>query len=62
MRKSAITLGIAAAVLLAGGFAWKVEALTWNSATTSLPGVVKTYSPIDRIACRGWGRSPRISL
>jgi hypothetical protein len=56
MRNLTFTLGIAAAVLVAGGVAWKAEALTWNSATANLPGVAKNYSPIGEIACRGWGR------
>jgi hypothetical protein len=56
MRKLAVAIGLAAAVLLAGGITGKAEALTWNSATVNLPGVAKNYSPIDQIACRGWGR------
>jgi len=58
MHKLILSLGIAAAVLLAGGAVWKAEALTWNSATANLPGVAKNYSPIGQIACRGWGRCP----
>ncbi len=61
MRKLAVAIGLAAAVLLAGGIAWKAEALTWNSATVNLPGVAKNYSPIEQTGCRrrgacGWGR------
>ena len=61
MRKLAVAIGLAAAVLLAGGVAWKAEALTWNSATSNLPGVAKNYSPIAKTGCRvrgwcGWGR------
>jgi hypothetical protein len=60
MRKLAVVLGVAAAVLLAGGVAWKAEALTWNSASVNLPGVAKNYSPIEKAGCRirgacGWG-------
>lgn len=60
MRKLAIPLGIAAAaaMLLAGGMAWKADAGSWRSGTLNLPGLVKNYSPIDQIACRGWGRCP----
>jgi hypothetical protein len=58
MRKLAISCGVAAAMLLAGGGAWQAEALTWNSAGANLPGVAKNYSPIGQIACRGWGRCP----
>jgi hypothetical protein len=60
MRSLAVAIGLAAAVLLAGG-AWKAEALTWNSVTVNLPGVAKNYSPIEKTGCRhrgwcGWGR------
>ncbi len=52
-----LTLAVAAAVVLAGSVAWKAEALTFNSATVNLPGVVKTCSPIEKTGCyrRGGG-------
>ena len=56
MRKLAIALGLSAAVLLAGGIAWKADATTWRSGTLNLPGVAKNYSPIEKAACFGWGR------
>lgn len=56
MRKLAVALGVAAAVLLAGGVAWKAEATSWKSATVNLPTAAKNYSPIEKTACRGWGR------
>ena len=34
MRKLAIALGVAAAVLFAGGVAWKADAMTWRSGTS----------------------------
>jgi hypothetical protein len=61
MRKLAVAIGLAAAVLLAGGLAWNAEALTSNPTTANLPGVAKNYSPIEKTGCRrrgwcGWGR------
>ena len=56
MRKFAVAIGLAAAVLLAGGVAWQAEAAGWRSGTLALPGAAKNYSPIDEVACRGWGR------
>jgi hypothetical protein len=58
MRKLAVVLGVSAAVLLAGGLAWKADATTWRSGTLNLPGVTKNYSPIEQTACWGWGRCP----
>lgn len=58
MQKLAVALGLSAVVLLAGGLAWKADAASWRSGTLNLPGLVKNYSPIDQIACRGWGRCP----
>jgi hypothetical protein len=57
MRSLAVAIGLAAAVLLAGG-AWKAEALTWDSVTVNLPGVAKNYSPIEKAGYRhrGWVR------
>jgi len=52
----AIALGVAAAVLFAGGVAWKADATTWRTGTLNLPGAAKTYSPIEKTACTGWGR------
>ena len=58
MRKLAVALGVSALVLLAGSLTWNADATTvnWRSGTLNLPGVAKNYSPIDKIACRGWGR------
>ena len=47
MRKLAIALGLSAAVLLAGGIAWKADATTWRSGTLNLPGATKNYSPVE---------------
>jgi hypothetical protein len=58
MRKIAIALGLSAAVLVAGGIAWKAEATTWRSGTLNLPGVTKNYSPIERVGCYGYGKCP----
>jgi hypothetical protein len=55
MRKLAMALGIAAAMVLAGGVAWKAEATSLKSGTVNLPGVAKNYSPVQQTACRGWG-------
>jgi len=56
MRKLAIAVGVATAVLFAGGIAWKADATTWRSATWNLPAAAKNYSPIENTACYGWGR------
>jgi hypothetical protein len=56
MRKLAIALGLSAAVLVAGGIAWKADATTWRSGTLNLPGATKNYSPVEQTACYGWGR------
>jgi hypothetical protein len=37
MRKLAIALGVSAAMLVAGGIAWKADATTWRSGTLTLP-------------------------
>jgi len=55
MRKLAIALGVAAAMILAGGLAWKAEATNFRSGTVDLPGLAKNYSPIEKAGCRGWG-------
>ena len=55
MRKVAIALSVAAAVLFAGGIAWKADATTWRSGTLNLPSAAKNYSPIENAACYGWG-------
>jgi hypothetical protein len=51
MRKLAIALGLTAALLLAGGVAWKADATTWRSGTLNLPSAAKNFSPIveDRL-------------
>jgi hypothetical protein len=56
MRKLAIALGVTAAVLFAGGVAWKADATTWRSGTLNLPSAAKNYSPIEKTGCYGWGR------
>jgi hypothetical protein len=53
MRKLAITLGVAAAVIGAGFFAWNAEATTSTAAAT-LGATAKNYSPVQKAACRGW--------
>lgn len=55
MRKLAIALGVTAAVLFAGGIAWKADATTWRTGTWNLPAAAKDYSPIENVACYGWG-------
>ena len=58
MRKLAIAVGVSAAMLVAGGIAWKADATTLRSGTVNLPGVAKNYSPIEQVGCCGWGRCP----
>ena len=43
MRKLAVALGVVAAVLFAGGIAWKANATTWRSGTLNLPSAAKNY-------------------
>jgi hypothetical protein len=57
MRKLTIALAASAALLAVGAFALKADATTW-SGTTSLPGIVKNYSPVQKAACRGRGACP----
>jgi len=59
MRKLALALGVSAAVLFAGGIAWKADATTWRSGTLNLPSAAKNYSPIEKTACGGWGGTAR---
>ena len=40
---------------LAGGMAWKVDAMTWRSGAWNLPAAAKNYSPVETTACYGWG-------
>jgi len=54
MRKFAITLAAAAAVLLAGAFTYSADA-TLGSGTLGLPMAAKDYSPVDRVSCRTAG-------
>ena len=42
-------------MLLAGGLAWKADAMTWSSATFDLPAATKNFSPVERTACNGPG-------
>jgi hypothetical protein len=37
MRKLAIAVGVSAALLFAGGVAWKADATTWRTGTLNLP-------------------------
>lgn len=51
MRKIAIVLGAAFALLLAGSLGFQADA-TVGSGTLGLPMASKDYSPIDRVSCR----------
>jgi hypothetical protein len=55
MRKLAIAIGVSVTMLLAGGMAWKADAMTWRSGTWNLPAAAKNYSPVETTACYGWG-------
>jgi hypothetical protein len=55
MRKLAIALGVAAAVIGGGLFAWSAQATTSTAAAT-LGATAKNYSPVKKAACVGWGR------
>ena len=55
MHKLTIALGSSAGLLLAGGMAWKADAMTWRSGTLNLPSAAKNYSPVEKTACGGWG-------
>jgi hypothetical protein len=56
MRKLAIALGMTAAVLFAGTFAWKADATALSSGTLNLPSAAKNYSPVEKAGCYrvGW--------
>lgn len=54
MRKIAITLAAAAAVLLAGAYGFHADA-TVGSGTLGLPIAAKNFSPVDRVSCRTKG-------
>jgi hypothetical protein len=56
MRKLAIALGVAAAMVFAGGLAWKADATPLKTGTLNLPSAAKNYSPVEPAACYGWGR------
>jgi hypothetical protein len=56
MRKFAIALGVTAAVLFAGGVAMQADAAAWKAGTFNLPSAAKSYSPIEKTGCYGWGR------
>ena len=45
MRKLAIALGLTAAVMVAGSFAWRAEATTLSLGAVHLPTAAKNYSP-----------------
>jgi len=56
MRKLAIALGLTAAVMVAGSFAWRAEATTLSSGAVHLPTAAKNYSPVEKAGCfrPGW--------
>lgn len=56
MRKLAIALSVSAALLFAGGTAWKADAASWRAGTFNLPTAAKNYSPLEQTACYGWGK------
>jgi hypothetical protein len=56
MRKLAIALGLTAALVFAGGVAWKADATTLSSTSVTLPHAAKDYSPVEKTACYGWRR------
>ena len=51
MRKIALLLTMAFALLVAGGLGFQADAAV-GSGTQGLRGAVKNFSPIDRVACR----------
>lgn len=51
MRKAVIAFAGAAVLLLAGAFAFNAEATT-GAATLGLGAAAKSYSPIERVACK----------
>ncbi len=53
MRKLAITLTMAVAVLFAGLLTWKAEAQTWKRGAAAL--AAQNYTPIEKAACGGGG-------
>jgi hypothetical protein len=52
MRKVVILFAAAAALLLAGSFAFKADATT-GAGTLGLAATAKTYSPIEQATCKG---------
>jgi len=56
MRKLAVALGLTAAVMVAGSFAWRAEATTLSSGAVHLPTAAKNYSPVEKAGCfrPGW--------
>ena len=51
MRKIALLLTMAFALLVAGALGFEADA-TVGSGTQGLPTAAKNFSPIDRVACR----------
>jgi hypothetical protein len=54
MRKLAVALTAAAAILFAGTLAWKAEAETWRGAK-DIANTAQNFTPIQQAACGGWG-------
>ena len=50
MRKPVVTLAAAAAILLAGSFAWQADAQTSRGAF-SIPAQAQNFTPIEKAAC-----------
>lgn len=57
MRKLVVTLTAAAALVLAGAYAWQADAAISQGAQ-SVKTAAETVKPVEEVGCRGWGRCP----
>jgi hypothetical protein len=55
MRKPAVTILAAAAVVLLNSLGWPAHAAT-TAPASAIPGKARNFTPIHEAACRGWGR------
>ncbi len=55
MHKLVMIFAMTTAMLFAGSLIWKAEAQTWRGAA-SINSASENYTPIEKAACRGYGR------
>ena len=55
MRKPAVTILAAVAIVLVNSLGWSAHAAT-TAPASAIPSEARNFTPIHEAACRGWGR------